>query len=91
MADINKLPPTTLRKHCLSIGALPTSYLVSLSYEEQLLLLSQKADEIITFINDILEQKINDYINEKFNDMIIDTMYIPETETLVLYLTQKEV
>lgn len=69
-----------------TIGALPSSYLLSLSYEEQLLKIGEKTDEIITFINDILQQKINDYINKMFNDMIINTMYEPETETLVLYL-----
>ena len=34
MADLNKLK---LGKHPLSIGALPASYLISLSYEEQLI------------------------------------------------------
>ena len=71
-----------------SLGHLPTSYAVSLSYEEQLMCIGKKTDEIIDFINTILEQKISKYINEKFNDMIIDTMYEEETETLVLYLNQ---
>ena len=74
----------------LSIGALPTSYLASLSYEEQLLIIGKKTDEIIDFINSILEKQINDYINEKFNDMIINSMYEAETETLILYLDRKE-
>jgi hypothetical protein len=87
MNDLNKL---NLHKKPLTIGALPSSYLASLTYEEQLLWLSKKTDEIISFINDILEQKISEYIEEKFNDIMLDSMYEAETETLVLYLTQEE-
>ena len=86
MNDLNKL---NLHKKPLSLGALPSSYLASLSYEEQLLWLSKKTDEIIAFINDILEQKISEYIEEKFNDIMLDSMYEAETETLVLYLTHE--
>lgn len=87
MNDLNKL---NLHKKPLTIGALPSSYLASLTYEEQLLWLSKKTDEIITFINDILEQKLADYIEERFNDIMLDSMYDAETETLVLYLTHEE-
>ena len=87
MNDLNKL---NLHKKPLTIGALPSSYLASLTYEEQLLWLSKKTDEIIAFINDILEQKISEYINEKFNDIMLDSMYESETETLILYLTHEE-
>ena len=87
MNDLNKL---NLHKKPLTIGALPSSYLASLTYEEQLLWLSKKTDEIINFINDILEQKISEYIEEKFNDIMLDSMYEAETETLVLYLTHEE-
>lgn len=86
MNDLNKI---NLHKKPLTIGALPSSYLASLTYEEQLLWLSKKTDEIISFINDILEQKISEYIEEKFNDIMLDTMYESETETLVLYLTHE--
>lgn len=86
MNDLNKL---NLHKKPLTIGALPSSYLASLTYEEQLLWLSKKTDEIIAFINDILEQKISEYIEEKFNDIMLDSMYESETETLVLYLTHE--
>ena len=87
MNDLNKL---NLHKKPLTIGALPSSYLASLTYEEQLLWLSKKTDEIICFINDILEQKLSEYIEEKFNDIMLDSMYEAETETLVLYLTHEE-
>ena len=70
----------------VSLGHLPTSYALSLSYEEQLICIGKKTDEIIDFINKILEHKISEYINAKFNDMIIDTLYEAETETLILYL-----
>lgn len=86
MNDLNKI---NLHKKPLTIGALPSSYLASLTYEEQLLWLSKKTDEIIAFINDILEQKISEYIEEKFNDIMLDSMYESETETLVLYLTHE--
>lgn len=87
MNDLNKL---NLHKKPLTIGALPSSYLASLTYEEQLLWLSKKTDEIIAFINNILEQKISEYIEEKFNDIMLDSMYEAETETLVLYLSHEE-
>lgn len=72
-----------------SIGALPLSYLMSLSYEEQLCEIGKHINELDTFINTILEQKISDYINTMFNDMIINTMYEADTETLILYLDKK--
>ena len=86
MNELNKL---NFHKKPLTIGALPSSYLASLTYEEQLLWLSKKTDEIIAFINNILEQKISEYIEEKFNDIMLDSMYEAETETLVLYLTHE--
>jgi hypothetical protein len=48
--------------------------------------LGEKTNEIIKFINTILEEKISEYINSKFNQMMINSMYEPETETLILYL-----
>ncbi len=84
----NKLKP--VGKMCGSIGALPTSYLISLSYEEQLLILCNKIDEMINFINNNISDEIKQYINEQFNEMMINAMYEAETETLVLYLTRDE-
>lgn len=52
--------------------------------------LGGKTNEIIRFINSVLEQKLNEYIEEKFNDMMLDSMYEAETETLILYLTHTE-
>lgn len=68
---------------------LPSSYLASLTYEEQCLLLGKKLDEIICFINNLLEQKIDDYIEAKFNDIMLASMYDTDTETLILYLNKE--
>lgn len=83
MADLNfnKVPKT--------IGMLPSSYLQSLSYEEQLLLVGKHIDVIDNFINDMLQQIINDYISQMFNDIMINSMYEADTETLILYLDKK--
>lgn len=48
--------------------------------------LSKKLNEVICFTNNVLDKKLIEYIDKRFNDMIIDTMYEPETETLVLFL-----
>jgi hypothetical protein len=82
--NIERIP-----RHSLTIGHLPSSYKISLTYEEQLLELGKKTEEIINFINDVLEQQLNEYINARFNDMIINSMYDPATETLILYLDEE--
>ena len=48
--------------------------------------LGKKTNEIICFINNILEEKLNEYIEKKFNDIMLSSMYDQETETLILYL-----
>lgn len=48
-----------------------------------------KTNEIIHFINDLLDKKLIEYIDERFNDIMLDSMYESETETLVLYLTHE--
>lgn len=87
---MNNLNELNLHKKPLTLGALPSSYLASLTYEEQLLWISKNIDGIIDFINTILEQKTSEYIEQKFNDIMMDTMYEQETETLVLYLNHEE-
>ena len=81
----NKLDPVG----CInaSIGALPTSYLASLSYEQQLIYLCRKMDEINNFINNKIDDKLKEYIDERFNEMMLNAMYEAETETLILYLS----
>ena len=83
--------PNFKNKSRLTLGELPTSYKVSLTYEEQLLELNKDIQEIVNFINDVLEQKLNDYITQRFNDLMIGAMYEEETETLVLSIEDSEV
>ena len=75
----------------LTFGNIPSSYLASLSYEEQILWLCKQIKDLTKFVNDILEEKLNDYILKEFNNILFDTMYEQETETLVLSLTESEV
>ena len=77
-------------KPTYSQKVIPLAFDESMSYLEDVCNLKYKINEIIGFIDDVLEDKINDYINEKFNNMIIDTMYNAQTETLVLYLHNVE-
>lgn len=81
MANLNNI-----NLNCGMIGALPSSYMVSLSYEEQLLLLSKKMEEIINFMNNTLSTELKNYINNEFNNIMLNSMYEEETETLILYL-----
>ncbi len=52
--------------------------------------LGQKTNDIIHFVNDLLDEKINEYIDQRFNDMMVDAMYDASTETLTLFLTHTE-
>lgn len=51
--------------------------------------MTQKIDEIVCFINNIIEQSINEYIDKRFNDIMLNSMYDAETETLILYLKKE--
>lgn len=77
----------------LCIGANPNFPFIEETFDsitnwETIEKIGNKTNEIIAFINTILEQKLSEYINAKFNDMVIDSMYEAQTETLVLYLRQ---
>ena len=48
--------------------------------------LGKKTNEIIYFLNNIVEEKLVEYIEKKFNDIMLSSMYDQETETLILYL-----
>ena len=69
----------------ITIGAIPTSYLISLTYEEQLLYLCRKMDEVINFINEDISQEIKNYIDQEFDNIIINAMYDSTNEKLILY------
>lgn len=52
--------------------------------------LGKKTNEIICFINNVLDEKLIEYIDKRFNDIMLNSMYDAETETLILYLTHTE-
>ena len=66
----------------LSIGALPTSYLESLSYEEQLLWLQKNLNDVIELVNKLQEEfddiDINfDELNQRI-DVLTERIYLVE-------------
>lgn len=60
-----------------------------ITYLQVLSKLSNKTNEVIRFVNNVLEDKLVEYIDQRFNDIMLDSMYESETETLVLYLTHE--
>lgn len=78
----------TLRKavNCYSQKVIPLAFDESMSYLEDIACLKAKINEVITFVNDVIEDKIVDYIDERFNDIMLNSMYDSETETLILYV-----
>lgn len=76
-------------KRCYSQKVIPLAFDESMSYLEDICHLKYKVNEIIEFIDDVLEQKISEYINIKFNDIMINSMYEASTETLILYLDNR--
>lgn len=60
-----------------------------ITYLQVLSKLSNKTNEVIRFVNNVLEEKLVEYIDKRFNDIMLDSMYESETETLVLYLTHE--
>ena len=69
-----------------TIGELPSSYLASMTYEEQLIYLCRKLDEVIGWANNQLSEELRKYIEDNFNDMMLNALYDSETETLQLYM-----
>lgn len=51
--------------------------------------LGKKTNEIICFINNVLDEKLIEYIDKRFNDIMLNSMYDAETETLILYLKKE--
>lgn len=76
-------------KNYYSYKVIPLAFDESLSYLEDIASLRQKLNEVIEFVNDVIDDKIVDYIDKRFNDMMINAMYEEETETLVLYLSEE--
>lgn len=61
----------------------------SITYYQMLQKLGEKTNEVIRFVNDVIEDKLVEYIDKRFNDIMLDSMYDAETETLILYLTDE--
>lgn len=80
MADLKKA------KSYYSYKVIPLAFDESLSYLEDIASLRHKLNEIITFVNDVIEDKLTEYIDERFNDIMLNSMYDAETETLILYV-----
>lgn len=76
-------------KRCYTQKVIPLAFDESMSYLEDICHLKYKVNEIIEFIDDVLDQKISQYINIKFNDILINSLYEPSTETLILYLDNR--
>lgn len=77
------------------IGCIPEFPFLDASFDsitnwEVMQKLGQKTNEIIAFINDVLEKKLIEYIDQRFNDIMINSMYDSDTETLILYITHDE-
>lgn len=79
---------TRVKRGCVT-PVLPTVYSDALSYGEQLNHLTLKMNEIIGLINGELDEALEKLIDEKFNNIMLDAMYDPITETLVLYLNKE--
>ena len=79
---------------CATIGcitkAIPSEFDNSLSYLEILYKLTEKLNQVINVVNNVLEAKIVEYIDKRFNEIMLDAMYDENTETLILYLNDGE-
>lgn len=63
---------------------LPTAFLQSLSYEEQILQLAYEIYSMKQLYENELSEEIRKYIDETFNNLMFEAIYEPETETIVL-------
>ena len=75
---------------CYTTKVIPLAFDESMSYYEQLCKLTAKMNELISFANNELTERLREYIDKEFNNMMIDTMYNAETETLILYLRKDD-
>ena len=73
-------------KMCYSQKVIPLAFDESMSYYEQLCNIKAKMNELISIFNEELTEELKKYIDERFNDIMLDSMYDPETETLILYI-----
>lgn len=63
----------------------------SITLWEQYEKMGGKINEIISFINNLLDQKIDDYMINLINKLFADITYNAQSETLILNIEKKEV
>ena len=69
---------------CGCFPSLPSAYSDSLSYYEQLEILTAKMNEIITALDEDYTILVKEYLDKYFNSIMIDATYKEDTKTLVL-------
>lgn len=79
---INKL------KMYKTIGELPTSYMISLTYEEQLIEINKKLNEIIKTLNEISMDAIQELIENAINDL---KSYVDRQDQILYNYTDEEI
>lgn len=75
---------------CLNQFPFLDETLDSITYYEMLQKLGMKTNEIIEFINNLLNQKIDDYMINLINTLFADITYNAQSETLILNIEKKE-
>ena len=79
MENIEKLQPRAFTRFCMRIGAVPSSYLASLSYEEQLLwfynFLNQKIKRNLFFFFSMIVQFISSYYNYWIRSLPVESLF----------------
>lgn len=69
---------------CGCFPSLPSAYSDSLSYYEQLEVLTNTMNDIISALNDDYTKLVKQYLDKYFNSIMIDATYKENTKTLVL-------
>lgn len=72
---------------CYSTQAKPVEgyvYTNNLSYIQLTYHLLRVVNELAEIVMDTIDQNIDDYINSKFDELMINAIYDPETETIIL-------
>lgn len=69
---------------CGCFPSLPSAYSDSLSYYEQLEILTAKMNEIITALDEDYTVLVKEYLDKYFNSIMIDATYKEDTKTLIL-------
>lgn len=82
MSSLKKL------KFFSTIGELPTSYMISLTYEEQLLEINKKLTEVINAISEISIDAIQELIDNEISDL---KNYIDNQDKLIYNYTDNEI